>query len=91
MDFDITNLINEYMTELESMPLPVLLIIIAVSIVFVFIPSLLALLFNRRHFKLILAANIPAAFSTVAWFGLIVWAVTGKVWERKPKQAAPES
>lgn len=46
-----------------------------------FLPALLALIFNRKHFKLILFACIPAGFSLVAWSGLLIWAITGKVAE----------
>jgi hypothetical protein len=44
-----------------------------------FLPAILALFFNRKHFKYILLACIPAGFSFIAWGGVIVWATTGKV------------
>lgn len=44
-----------------------------------FLPSLLALLFNRRHLTKIAMLNIPAGFSWIAWVGLCVWAVTGRM------------
>lgn len=44
-----------------------------------FLPAALALMFNRKHFKLILIACVPAGFSLIAWSGLIVWAVTGNM------------
>lgn len=43
-----------------------------------FLPSLLALLFNRRDKRKILVANIPAGFSFVLWFGVLAWALTGR-------------
>ncbi|MCL1095455.1 superinfection immunity protein [Shewanella kaireitica] len=43
-----------------------------------FLPALLALVFNRKHFKLILVACIPAGFSLIAWGGVLIWATTGK-------------
>jgi hypothetical protein len=43
-----------------------------------FLPAMLAFAFNRKHFKYILIACIPAGFSLIAWGGLLVWATTGK-------------
>jgi hypothetical protein len=43
-----------------------------------FLPAMLALAFNRKHFKYILLACIPAGFSFIAWGGVLVWATTGK-------------
>ena len=47
-----------------------------------FIPSILAIFFNRKHLKFILLANIPAGFSFIAWGACIVWAVTGKMTDK---------
>ena len=44
-----------------------------------FLPSLLALVFNRQHVGKIALLNIPAGLSWVAWLALLVWAVTGKL------------
>uniref|UniRef100_UPI0040477F13 superinfection immunity protein n=1 Tax=Rheinheimera sp. TaxID=1869214 RepID=UPI0040477F13 len=44
-----------------------------------FLPSLLALVFNRQHLGKIALLNIPAGLSWVAWLALLVWAVTGKL------------
>ncbi|MCD1596826.1 superinfection immunity protein [Rheinheimera aquimaris] len=44
-----------------------------------FLPSLLALAFNRQHAGKIALLNIPAGFSWIAWVALLVWAVTGKL------------
>ncbi|MGB0895087.1 MAG: superinfection immunity protein [Parashewanella sp.] len=43
-----------------------------------FLPALLALFFNRKDFKIILAACIPAGFSFLAWGALLVWATNGE-------------
>ncbi|MCW8108969.1 superinfection immunity protein [Alteromonas ponticola] len=43
-----------------------------------FLPTLLAVFFNRRHLVKIAVFNLPAGFSVIAWGALIVWAVTGK-------------
>lgn len=47
-----------------------------------FLPAMFALAFNRKHFKYILVACIPAGFSLIAWGGLMVWATTGKVFDK---------
>jgi len=52
------------------------LVLIAVFILW-FLPAMLALVFNRKQFKLILLACIPAGFSLIAWSGVLVWAVSG--------------
>lgn len=44
-----------------------------------FLPSLLALAFNRQHAGKIALMNIPAGFSWIAWVALLVWVVTGKL------------
>lgn len=52
-----------------------------------FLPSLLALAFNRQHLGKIVLLNIPAGFSWVAWLALLVWAVTGKLSNRLAAKA----
>ncbi|CAM5183163.1 superinfection immunity protein [Alishewanella longhuensis] len=52
-----------------------------------FLPSLLALLFNRRHLGKIALLNVPAGFSVIAWGALIVWAVTGKLGDKLAAKA----
>ncbi|RUO29720.1 hypothetical protein CWE12_07045 [Aliidiomarina sedimenti] len=52
-----------------------------------FLPAVLALFFNRKHFKLILLACVPAGFSLIAWSGVLIWATTGKVVEKYSKKA----
>ncbi|MCW8093338.1 superinfection immunity protein [Alteromonas sp. ASW11-130] len=46
-----------------------------------FLPTLLAVFFNRRHLVKIAVLNIPAGFSFIAWGALIAWAATGKAGE----------
>lgn len=55
------------------------LIFIPFFLIFWFIPSVLAIFFNRKHLKLIFLANIPAGFSFIAWGACILWAVSGKM------------
>ncbi|WP_231759236.1 superinfection immunity protein [Microbulbifer elongatus] len=44
-----------------------------------FLPSLLAIFFNRGHLGKIFLANIPAGLSWIAWVALLAWAATGKM------------
>ncbi|WP_444920411.1 superinfection immunity protein [Microbulbifer sp. CnH-101-G] len=44
-----------------------------------FLPAIAAFFLNRKHFRKILAANIPAGLSWIAWVALLAWAVTGKM------------
>ncbi len=52
-----------------------------------FLPSLLALAFNRQHAGKIALLNVPAGFSWIAWVALIVWAVTGKLSDKLAEKA----
>ncbi|WP_299803110.1 superinfection immunity protein [uncultured Shewanella sp.] len=56
-----------------------------------FLPAMLALVFNRKHFKLILLACIPAGFSLIAWGGVMVWAITGKAVDKYANRAKAQS
>ncbi len=52
-----------------------------------FLPSLLALAFNRQHAAKIALLNLPAGFSWIAWVALMVWAVTGKLGDKLAEKA----
>jgi uncharacterized membrane protein len=52
-----------------------------------FLPSLLALAFNRQHAAKIAVLNVPAGFSWIAWLALIIWAVTGKLSDKLAEKA----
>ena len=54
-------------------------VVTVIAVFFWFLPALLALFFNRKHFKLILIACVPAGLSLIAWSALMLWATTGKV------------
>ena len=62
-----------------------------VAVALWFLPALLALLFNRKHFKLILLACVPPGLSFVAWGGVLIWATTGKVVDKYSKKADSET
>ena len=59
-----------------------LVLLVSLVLALWFLPALLALLFNRKHFRWILLACFPAGLSFIAWGGLLIWATTGKVAER---------
>lgn len=54
-----------------------------------FLPAILSLFFNPKHTKLITLACIPAGFSFIAWGALIVWATTGKVFDKYRDKVEP--
>lgn len=60
-----------------------------------FLPSLLAIFFNRAHLGKIAIANVPAGLSWIAWVALLVWASTGKMSGKLAKkygsQSSPEA
>jgi hypothetical protein len=56
-----------------------------------FLPALLSLIFNRKHFKYILLACIPAGLSFIAWGGVMVWATTGKVFGKYANKIKEET
>jgi len=56
-----------------------------------FLPAMLALVFNRKHFKYILLACIPAGFSLIAWGGVMVWATTGKAFGKYANKTNSEN
>lgn len=68
---------------------PMLLTIVGALVILTwFLPALVALVFNRNQFKLILIACVPAGFSLIAWSGVMVWALTGNMVNRFRKKAA---
>ncbi len=67
---------------------PMLLIVVGALVILTwFLPALVALVFNRKQFKLILLACVPAGFSLIAWSGVMVWALTGNMVNRFRKKA----
>ena len=64
------------------------MVLLGLAVVLIwFLPAMFALVFNRKHFKLILLACIPAGFSLIAWGGVMVWATTGKVVDKYANRA----
>jgi uncharacterized membrane protein len=75
-------LLNQTYQQLATASLGVWLVVIPLTFIIWFIPTLLAIFFNRKHLKKIFIVNIPAGFSFVAWGACIAWAISGKVSER---------
>ena len=79
MEFEI----GSKLKELESLFIDqniISIVLIGLLILIVwFLPAMIAFFLNRRHFRKILVACVPAGLSFIAWFALVAWAVTGKV------------
>ncbi len=83
--------LNQIYQQLATASLGVWLVVIPLTFIIWFIPTLLAIFFNRKHLKKIFIVNVPAGFSFVAWGACIAWAVSGKVSERlKSKEVTQE-
>lgn len=81
----------EMITEIyNSISLVQFLLLLALVLVLWFLPAILSLFFNPKHTKYIALACIPAGFSFIAWGGVMIWAVTGKVFDRF-KNKVPET
>lgn len=80
---DIQALIQQFWQALQSMGLLKGLLFALFFLAVWFLPGLVALVANRRHAGKIVIACIPAIASWIAWFGLLVWAATGRYRGRK--------
>jgi hypothetical protein len=83
MDFGITEKIDQIQQLFAGQNGSMIIVLGLVFLIFWFLPAILAAFLNRKHFKKILLACIPAGFSFIAWFALIGWAATGKITEKK--------
>jgi hypothetical protein len=83
MDFGITEKIDQIQQLFAGQNGSMIIVLGLVVLIFWFLPAILAAFLNRKHFKKILIACIPAGFSFIAWFALIGWAATGKITEKK--------
>lgn len=79
--------IQNYFTAIQQMNGLTLVLFGLVFLVVWFLPTLLALVFNRQHLGKIALLNIPAGLSWIAWFALLVWAVTGKLGDKLAAKA----
>ena len=83
MDFGISEKLEQIQQLFAGQNTSTIAVGIVVILFFVFLPAILAAFLNRKHFKKILLACIPAGLSFIAWFALIGWAVTGKIIDKK--------
>lgn len=77
----------EFINQFIGTATPLQLTFIGTCVLLVwFLPALVALLFNRKHAKLILIACVPAGLSVIAWSGVMAWAITGNMLNRFNKK-----
>lgn len=79
--------IQNYLTSLSQVDNLSLLLLGLLLLGIWFMPSLLALFFNRQHAGKIALLNIPAGFSLIVWCALLVWAVTGNLSDKLATKA----
>ena len=77
---------GDFTTILSNMTAVEYAIVIPLMLAIYFIPTILALFFNRKYLKVIAIVNVPAGFSIIAWCGLIIVAVTGSASEKVLKK-----
>ena len=83
----LNSLIDPLMQIWQQADTPFLILFGVFFLLVWFLPSLLALAFNRQHAGKIALLNVPAGFSWIAWVALIVWAVTGKLSNKLAEKA----
>lgn len=66
------------MERLTQLSPPVLVALSMGALVWVLLPTLVAVLRRRRDFLAILGLNVAFFFSLTVWFPLLVWAATGR-------------
>ncbi|KKO46930.1 hypothetical protein WG68_03045 [Arsukibacterium ikkense] len=76
---------SEWLHLFEQSSVGFFLWFIPLFFVIYFIPTLVALFFNRQHLGKIAIANIPAGLSMIAWFALIGLAFSGRLLTKKEK------
>ena len=79
---------EKLLVDLQQMGVGFWLLFIPLFLLVWFLPTLLAVFFNSQQLKLIALANIPAGLSVIAWIGCVVWACTGKLWQKKSSAPA---
>lgn len=73
---------DSFLTFFEDLTLWQYAVFGIVVLVIWFLPAMLAFACNNKHAKVIAIACIPAGLSIIAWSALIIWAITGKVWDK---------
>jgi len=68
---------EQFITALQNLTFIQYAIFIPLFLIVYFIPTILAYFFNKKHLKVIAVANVPAGFSIIIWFALIVFSITG--------------
>lgn len=68
---------EQFLINLQNITITQYAIFIPLFLIIYFLPAILAFMFNKKYLKIIAVANIPAGFSMIAWFALIIFAITG--------------
>ena len=79
MDLDISSKLKELQSLFIDQNIITIIALVLLILIIWFLPAMIAFFLNRKHFKKILVACVPAGLSFIAWFALVAWAVTGKV------------
>jgi len=86
---------EQFITSLQSLTFIQYAIFIPLFLIIYFIPTILAYFFNKKNLKIIAVANVPAGFSMLIWFALIIFSITGNASDKllnklKLKKNEPE-
>ncbi|RXJ71356.1 hypothetical protein CS022_21255 [Veronia nyctiphanis] len=87
MEF-LTETYQSFMSALDGLDPVFMTVVIVLTIVVWFVPTIIAIFCNRKHLGKIFIANVPAGLSWIAWSALIIWAATGKMKSKKTKDEA---
>jgi len=77
---------EQFHTTLQSLTFIQYVTFIPLFLIVYFIPTILAYFFNKNNLKIIAIANIPAGFSMLIWFALIIFSITGNASEKLLKK-----
>jgi len=77
---------EQFFTTLQSLTFIQYATFIPLFLIVYFIPTILAYFFNKNNLKIIAIANIPAGFSMLIWFALIIFSITGNASEKLLKK-----
>jgi len=76
------DMINQFLAILSELnAIQISIITFGVAVIW-FLPAIVASVLNPKHAKYILVSCVPAGFSIIAWSGLMIWACTGKVFDK---------
>ncbi|WP_052379893.1 MULTISPECIES: superinfection immunity protein [unclassified Pseudoalteromonas] len=77
---------EQFLTTLQNLTFIQYATFIPLFLIIYFIPTILAYFFNRQNLKIIAIANVPAGFSMLIWFALIIFSITGNASDKLLKK-----